>query len=186
MPKNKTKKIFLLILTVDIILVILFCALFLYVKSQNIKVSNIESEIRNEIRKQESRSIMQEDLNRGIESEIELKKYFVEKENIVGFIEIIEDAVFNSGLKSEVKSVSTESNDKLAKIDIEILRVKLDVIGEWGNILYFVKLLENYPLEIKIEKMFLTKYSDYDLKNKIMPQWLASLDFTVLKLKDNK
>lgn len=186
MPKDKTKKIFLFLLILNISLGISFGFLFLYVKNQNIKASEIENEIKNEIRKQESRSIMQDDLNKALESEIELKKYFVEKENIVGFIEIIENSVSNSSLKSEVKSVSTESSDNLNKINAEYLRIKLDVTGDWEKILYFIKLLENYPLKINIEKVFLTKYSDYDSKNKIIPQWLASFDFTVLKFKDDK
>jgi regulatory protein YycI of two-component signal transduction system YycFG len=62
MPKNKTKKIFLSLLILNILLGISFGLLFLYVKNQNIRASEIENEIKNEIRKQESRSIMQDDL----------------------------------------------------------------------------------------------------------------------------
>ncbi len=186
MPRNKTKKIFLLLLIINIILITLFYLLFLYVKIQNIKASDMENEIRNEIRKQESRSIMQEDLEKAIESGDKLNNFFVKKEDIVGFIEIIEDSVTNFGLKSEVKSVSTESNDTLNKVNAEYLRVKIDVTGSWENILSFIKFLENYPLKINIEKIFLTKFSDYDVEDKIMPQWLVSFDFTVLKFKDDK
>lgn len=184
MPKKKTKNILIMFLVLDLILIAVFSIFYLYMKEQNIDTNDKENRIKNEIKKQEARSLMQEDLN---ESKIygeKIKDLIIGQENIVGFIKIIEDLVYSSGLTFEMKSVSAESNDNLKIINSEYIRVKLDVVGEWKNIQFFLNLLENYPLKINIDKVIFTKFSDYEAKSKKMPQWLGSFEFTVIKIKD--
>jgi hypothetical protein len=155
-------------------------------RNQTIDSNNKEDQIKNEIKKQESRSFMQKDLDDANIYKNKINEFIIKEGDIVGFIKILEDMVSSSGLKSEVKSVSAESNDDLGVINSEYIRVKLDVTGGWNNIQFFLKLIENYPLKIDIDKVFLTKFSDYEARNKEMPQWLGSFEFTVVKLKDNK
>jgi hypothetical protein len=186
MPNNKTKNILIVLILIDLILVIVFSGLYFYMKKQNIDSVNKEDQIKSEIKKQEARGIMKNDLNDAKIYGDKIKEFMVGEGDIVGFIKILEDMVSTTGLKSEVKSVSTESSDNLNLINGEYIRVKLDVTGEWNNIQAFLKLLENYPLKIDINKISLSKFSDYESKTKIIPQWLGSFEFTVVKIKDVK
>ena len=186
MPKKKTKIILIIFILLDIFLLGIFSGLYLYMKNQNIDTNDKENKIKNEIKKQDSRSLMQSDLNEGKVYRDNIGKLIIGKENIVGFIKIIEDMVSSSGLNFEVKSVAAENNDNLNIINSEYIRVKIDVTGEWSNLQFFMKLLENYPLKIDVNKVSLTKFSDYEEKSKKMPQWLGNFEFTVVKIKDDK
>jgi hypothetical protein len=186
MPNNKTKIILITFIFLDLILAIVFSGLYFYMKKQTIDSINKKDQIKSEIKKQEARDIMKSDLNDAKIYGDKIKEFMVSEGDIVGFIKILENMVSTTGLKSEVKSVSAESNDNLNLINGEYIRVKLDVTGEWNNIQSFLKLLENYPLKIDIDKLSISKFSDYEPKTKIMPQWLGSFEFTVVKIKDNK
>lgn len=186
MPNKKTKIILITFLTLDLLLVIIFSSLFLYMKSQNIDTNDKENQIKSEIKKQESRSLMQDDLEESKDYRNKINEFIIGQENIVGFIKILEDMVSSSGLKYEVKSVISEQNDDLSLINSEYVRVNVDVTGDWKKIQFFLKLLENYPLKIDLDKVSLTKFSDYEVKGNKMPQWLGSFEFTVVKIKDNQ
>ena len=186
MPNKKTKVILITLIVVDLIFVAIFSGLFLYMKNQTIDSNDKEDQIKNEIKKQESGSLMQTDLKDGKIYEDKIKEFIVGQDDIVDFIKILEGMVSSSSLKSEIKSVSSEPDDGLNAINSEYLRVNIDVTGGWGNILFFLKLLENYPLKINIDKLSFTKFSDYEVKDNKMPQWLGSFEFTVVKIKDSK
>ena len=183
MPKEKTKKILITFLIIDIIMIVIFSGLYMYMKKQVINSNDKENQIKNEIKKQESRSLMQDDLNDSKLYSNKIKDFIIGGEDTVGFIKIMENMVSSSNLKFEVKSVSAVSNTDLDNINSEYLKVILNVTGGWNNIQYFLKLLENYPLKIDIDKISLTKFTDYEVKGDVLPQWLGDFEFTVIKLK---
>ena len=114
----------------------------------------------------------------------ELTGYLIPSGGTVDFIKTLEQLVSNSGIKSDIKTVTTENNDKTNAIGAELLRINMDVLGEWKNVQFFITLLENYPLKIEIKNISLNKFSDYTVKGKSTPQWAGNFEFTVVKYKD--
>lgn len=186
MPKNSTKTLLIFLLILDLTLCIIFSGLYLYMKKEVVDSNNKEYQIKKEIQKKESRSLMQDDLKNAIYFDDKIKEFLVGRGDVAGFIKTLEDLISNSNLNYEVKNVSTKNDDSLSLIDSEQIILNVDVTGEWKNINFFLNLLENYPLQIHINKVSLVKFSDYVVKDKIMPQWLGSFQFTVVKLRDNK
>ena len=62
----------------------------------------------------------------------------------------------------------------------------MNVIGEWKNVQFFLKELENYPLKITINSVSFNKYSDKVVNDKKISQWTGNFEFTVAKIKDTK
>ncbi len=145
---------------------------------------NDESAIKLELQKQDARILMKSDLSQSDMYQKELTDYFVPSGGTVDFIKTIEKIVSNSNIKSDIKTVTSESNDKTNVVGAELLKINMDVIGEWKNIQFFINLLEIYPLKIEIKSVSLNKFSDSMIKGKSVPQWAGNFEFTVLKLKD--
>lgn len=186
MPKKETKLFLIITLFIDALFVGTFLSLYNFTKGQVVDSVNKENSIKTELKKDELRSLMKEDLNLSKFYQTALADYVLPKGGTVDFIKTIEQIVLNSELKSDIKSVSNEAYDKGTAIGAELIRVNMNVIGKWENVQFFLKSLENYPLKITINKMSLNKFSDYFVKGKKIPQWAGALEFTVLKMKDTK
>jgi len=186
MPKKETKIFAAILLLVSILSAGLFIYLFVYTKNLIAESANKESDIKLELKKEDVRVLMKEDLVSSKLYQEKLMDYMIPSGGTVDFIKILEQLVLNTGLKSDIKNVSSEPYDKGNAIGAELLRVNMDVIGEWQNIQFFITSLENYPLKIDIKKIYLNKFSEYTVKGRKVPQWSGSLEFTVVKVKDTK
>lgn len=186
MPKKETKKIVIILLLIDIIFIGVFVFLFYFTKSLITESISKENSIRTELKSEDGRILMKDDLASGKVFREKLMDYVIPSGGAVDFIETLERLVLSSGLKSDVKIVTNEAYDKGNLVGAELLRINMDVIGEWKNIQFFLDSLEGYPLEIDIKKMSLNKVSDLIIKNKTIPQWSGNFEFTVVKIKDIK
>jgi len=183
MPKKETKILTFVLLLIDILMIGIFIFLFSLTKNLITESVNKENEIKTELKKEDTKVVMKNDLVLGEMYQEKLMDYIIPSDGTVGFIKILEVIVANSGLKSDIKSVSNESYGGSDLIGAEYVRISMDVIGEWKNIQFFLKSLENYPLKIEINKIILNKFSDYVIKGRKVPQWAGSFEFTVVKIK---
>jgi Tfp pilus assembly protein PilO len=186
MPKKETKASLITLLLIDIISVGAFIFLFSYTTSMIESSINIENDLKTELKKDDTRALMKNDLAQGKIFQDKLQQYMIPAGGTVDFIKTIEQLVLSSALKSDIKTVANISYDKGNAIGAELLSVNMDVIGEWKNIQLFLKMLENYPLKIEIKKLSFSKVSDYTINGKKIPQWSGSFEFTVVKIKDTK
>lgn len=186
MPKNKTKTLIITVFILDIISFGAFLFLFNHTKSKIVDIVNKEDEIKTQLKIDNVRVLMKDDLSLGKQYQTELKDYILPSNSIVDFIKTVEGLVASSGLKSDIKTVVSEPYDKGNSIGAEYLRVNVDVIGEWKNIQLFLNYLENYPLKINIRRMSLNKISDSFIKGRNVSEWSGSFEFTVVKMKDTK
>lgn len=186
MPKKQTKILLIIFLLIDIISIGIFVLIFSYTRSLITESVNKASDIKTELKKEDTMVLMKDDLILGKMYQEKLMEYMVPSGGTVDFIKTVEQLVSNSGLKSDIKTVISEAYDKGDSIGAELLRVNMDVTGEWKNIQYFLTSLENYPLKIDIKKISLNKFSDYIINGKSVPEWAGSFEFTVVKLKDIK
>lgn len=186
MPKKRTKIILIVLFLANILIVATFT--FIYISTKNLieESVNKEDQIKTELKKENAAVIMKEDLVLAKIYQEKLNNFVINSNETVVFIELLENMIINSNLKSDIRNVSTEVYKKSGVSNMELLRVNVDVVGEWKNIQYFLNYLENYPLQINIEKVSLNRYTDYESKNKNVSQWSGSLEFTVVKNKDTK
>ena len=186
MPKKKTITLVIVFLLVDILSVGFFVFLYFFTTNMIMESVNTEDQVKIALKQDETRILLKDDLSQGELYQQKLMNYVIPDGGTVDFIKTIEQLVSNSGIKSNISSVADEPYDKGNSIGAELLNVDMDVIGEWKNIQFFLKLLENYPLKIDIVNASFTKVSDYTINGKKVPQWSASFEFTVVKMKDTK
>lgn len=186
MPKKETKLLIIVLILIDIISIGAFVFLYNFTTNQIIQSINTEDEIKMELKKEDTVSLMKQDLAQGKIFQDKLTSYMIPASGTVDFIKTLEQLVANSGLKANVKTVASTAYDKGNSIGAELLKVSMDVTGEWKNVQFFLTSLENYPLKIDITSVSFDKFSDYTVNGKVIPQWSGSFEFTVVKLKGVK
>ena len=183
MLKKSTKNILIFSGVLDVILVIVLGVMIFHVDETNLVSLKTVSDIKTEIKREEMYFSQRKDAE---DSQINISKvagFIVKADSVVDFMKDLDNLTLNNGLKSEVKAVSVEALPGNFS-NVELLNIKISVTGEWRNVEYFLKLLENYPLKIDIKNVSLSKFSDYIVRGKKVPQWLGDFEFTVLKSKE--
>jgi Tfp pilus assembly protein PilO len=186
MPKNETKILAIILIVIDILSIVAFIFLYNFTTNQITESVNKEDQIKLKLKKEDTITLMKDDLAQGKMFQDNLTAYMIPSGGTVEFIKTIEQLVLNTGLKSDIKTVANEPYDKGSAINAELLRVNMDVIGEWKNIQFFLQSLENYPLKINLVNVSFNKFSDYTINGKTVPQWSGTFEFTVVKIKDAK
>jgi Tfp pilus assembly protein PilO len=184
MPKKETKILVIIFLAIDIISVGTFVFLFSMTSRMIADSVSMENQISAELKMDEARTLMKNDLANGENYQNELSAYMIPSGGTVDFIKTLGQLVSNSNIKSDIKSVATEPYDKGNAIGEELLAVDISVTGEWNNIQFFMKMLENYPLRIDMQSVSFNKISDYTIGGKDVSEWSGEFQFTVVKIKE--
>jgi|GEM_PF-3305569 len=184
MTKTKTKILLSFLIILDLCLVAVFVVLYIFTKNQITDTINNTNQIITEIKRQETLSLMKKDVEDSKNYENKIYGYFIGADNVADFLKTVEGLVASSSLKDDIQSVDYESPSTVASVNTELLRVKVSVEGEWKNIQYFLKLVENYPLKIDIRNLSLNKVSDSVISGRKVSIWSANVDFMVVKLRN--
>lgn len=182
MPTKQTKINIIFILLLNIIIWSVFVYAFIQIKNGENRMFELENAMRENLRKQKMEMDLSKELSRTQEEREKLLSFFVAKDGEVDFIRKVEDLVSQSNLKSEIKSVEIEQI--AGSTVIENIKINLDVVGEWSDILLFQKTLENIPQVIAISGFSFEKFDTYNVKGRLVSQWLGSFEFRVAKIKD--
>ena len=183
MPLRKTKIINLVILLVTIAVVTAFWMLYSYTANQIADTITKSDELTIEIKKEDTMSFMKHDIETGKAYQSQLYQYVLSKDGLVGFFKTLDTIVASSSVTSQVNAVGYENTAALTAVSAQLVHVNITINGTWNNVIYFLKLLENYPLETNITGVSLQKYADYTVKGgKSIPQWSSTIDFTVVQL----
>lgn len=184
MPSKKTKKILFIwtIVTIAIASVFAFM-LWTILASDKVYISK-SLEIKEEIKKADSFLFIKKDVETNKDSINKIYDYIIKPEEVVNFMQKIEDLAKNNSLKSEVKSVSFEAIADTTLSNLESMKIQVSVSGDWKNVAYFLELLENYPASLNIKKVSLNNNAHVLVKNKKVSQWTGVFDFSVIKIKD--
>ncbi len=177
---SKTRTILISLFIIDVAVAIIFTTLFLHTKSLTSDASLKEEQIKDDIRKEESISVMKKDIGFSKNSEDELSSYLIGKDDsdVTGFIKVLENIASGSQLTIDVQSLSYEQDASLSQVNGELVHISIAVSGKWDNVFSFIKFLINYPLKINIKNLSL---GVIDAKS----NWSANIDFTAIKLKNN-
>jgi hypothetical protein len=184
MPRKETKIIFLIILGANIVALGFLYYLYSTMTGRIAGTIRNEDDIRIEIKKEETLSLMKKDIEDAKHYNEVLSSYFVAPLGIVDFFKTLEDLAFMSGIEKGVSVSPAESPSSLDTAQAEIIGVKMNIVGRWEDAQLFLALLEHHPLKIDIKRMSLNKFSEHIVQGRVVPQWSGVLEFTVLKLKD--
>lgn len=185
MPKEKTKMLALSALVMMVASASFFFALFFFMKNKISETVVKTAEIKTQIKKEESFSFMQKSIEENQANENSITNFIIPANSIADFIKTLDSMVASSSLKSQVGSISYESESDLSAANAELLDVQISVEGPWSNIYFFLQLLETYPLKIDIKSVSLKQFTDYTVAGKQVPEWSGDIEFTVVKFKDN-
>jgi hypothetical protein len=181
MIQKHTKILFTLFLLLDIFVVGIFLMLFGEMNNQIAETVQNTDKIKTEIKKQETLSLMKTDIQNAQIYQTALDTFLVPKGGDVDFIKTLESIAATSSVKLQVNSVVDQPLTQASTINAQLIHVNINVLGQWKDVKYFVKLLETYPLKIVLNQASLSKFSNYQINGKTVPEWSGALDFTVLE-----
>jgi Tfp pilus assembly protein PilO len=182
MIKKHTKILFIIFLVADIVAGIVFIMLYIDMNNQVAETVQNTDEIKTEITKEETLSLMKTDIMTAKTDTNTLDGFLLQKDDEVNFIKILESLAASSSLKLQVNSVVDEPSNQLSTINAEFMHVNINVTGSWSHIQFFLALLETYPLKISLDKIVLTQFADTTVGGKQVPEWLGVFDFKVIRL----
>lgn len=181
MPNKITKIKFILILFLNVIVWCVFGFGINFIKSDERKIIEAESIIRENVKKQEMKIKIDKDLEDNKNESLYFKSYLLKEDGEVDLIRSLETLVKEYNLKSEIKFAKIETVKGTSSV--ETLSVGLDVIGTWDNIVSFYGKMEVMPYFVKITDFKMEKFASYDIKDSKVSTWLGSFKLDVLKLK---
>lgn len=81
----------------------------------------------------------------------QLDRYFVSGDDVVGFIEYIEELGKGSGTAFELSSVD------VLNINPKVLQISFKAVGLWKDVVHMLALVETLPMSVEVEKTSLRK-----------------------------
>ena len=181
----KTKALLITSIIQSIFVIVVFVVIYTFILNQISDTVNKIDQIKTEIRRQETLSLMKKDVEDSTANESKIYGYFIGVNGVADFLKTIEGLVSSSSLQYDIQSIAYEApSQPTAPINTELLRVKMSITGKWANVQHFLELIENYPLKIDIRSVSLNQTGDLTVSGKTVHQWSANIDFTALKLKN--
>jgi len=182
--KTKTKQIFETVMVMTIIALIAYIVLFIQIKEKNEIVSALTNEAESIVQKETKlRSV--KNLVRDIERERNIiDSYFITDDNIVDFIEIIENLGKKNGLSIEITSVKVDNIDSDIEKKIkmgELLRVNFKTKGHFSELFQLLSVLENLPFKIDLLNIDFSKSAGVLNRDKNINLWSGFFSITVIK-----
>lgn len=184
---SKTKQILLTIIVLVIAVSIAYAMLFLNIKEKNNNISALSNEIDIVLQKEIKLRSVKHLINDTEQDRVKLDSHFVTDDEVVNFIEKIENLGTDSGTKVEVISVYVDDVNKevtnQAAIN-ELLYLDFKTEGSFAQMFHFLSMLEKLPFKIDIPQVNFEKTLDGTGKvNKSLGSWKGLFSITVVKLK---
>jgi len=171
---KKTKQILTLFLLVDIAITLLVVLSYFAILKTNSEGAALKDQIIN-VRQKIANVEKEKNLFAEIEKDArKVESFIVAKDGVVDFVERVEKLGENLNLKTETRSIATES----AAIQ-ERLNVILSAEGSWQNVFRFIKLLELLPFNVSVKDVGLENVNAQDKKN----LWVLNTTISVVKVK---
>lgn len=172
MATSKSRKFLILALLFSLGACALIGFLFWQIKSANERTSGLLNEI--DLRSKEEntfksvKSLVQE----VAPLHAKLDTYFIQKEGVADFIEILESE--GSVVGVSVTLASVEKGEVPNSTELETVRVTVNAVGQWEDVVRYLGVLESLPYQIDISQSVLSRAPE---------GWHLSASLAVLKEK---
>ncbi|MDD5721007.1 MAG: hypothetical protein PHT16_00975 [Candidatus Pacebacteria bacterium] len=174
--KNNFQKILILI-SIILLFLLSFAFVFTYQKinDNNQKTEQDTINLKTETLRRDNIASLDQSLQKIAPDRISLENHFIKSSDIVPFLNMIERLGEESGVSTEINSIST-------KTDNTELTVELRAAGRFEGIYKFLTLLENSPYELDFTSMNIHKAGSSSAtdKNAKGPNWEAVFKIKLL------
>lgn len=156
----------------------LFAFLFLYqgIKSNIGEVQTLSENWQTENLRRDNVKSLASFLETSAPEVSQLEGHFVQKSDVVPFLDAVENLSKETNVKIEVSSVNVSR-------DNSSLMVEVKALGSFGDIYKFITMLENFPYELEFTTADVQNTSIYSTsadKNIRPYKWVATLGIKVL------
>jgi len=167
-------------LTVTLVLIFAYGFAFWYVKT---KIEDSTYALSSAQIAYEQKDKIQAALNSMEELQPEIEKidsYFVGADNVVDFINLLEQKAGEQDVSIETKDVSIEK--EVDAVYGEVLGVQSTVSGSWNDVMQYINLVENLPYNIWISSVNVSLEGDDQVESEVpVYVWEVDLALKVLK-----
>ncbi len=151
MNKNKTITIFIFSLIASLFIAAIFLFFFKIIKNKNEHTSAVLTALENKILIKQNANAITEKKSEIEATQVEINSHFVNPFEIDSFVEFLENLGTNAGTTVKVKSV------EIAKAASNTISIEIEADGDFSPVMRTIRLLENSPYKIHIDRMNLTK-----------------------------
>lgn len=184
---SKTKQIFLTTIVLVIVASVAYIILFLNIKEKNNNISALTNEVDNVLQKEIKLRSVGHLIKDTQEDRAKLGSHFVADDEVVDFIEIVEDLGVESGAKVEITNVgiNTINEEALNKGKFnELLSIDFKIEGRFVEMFHFLSMFEKLPFKVDIRTVNFEKIPEEKRRiDKSLKPWKGFFSITVEKLK---
>lgn len=178
-PLKKTKRIFFITLIILILAVVsdIFFISFVYKKRNN--VEKLRKDFFVEMKKEKQLNTIKNIIKDTEDEQLNLRQCFIESEEIVNFIKLIESKSKEAGIILDIKSVGVSNTETINATQVETLVVDFMTQGSWDSTFVFLSLIENIRYNIIVDKMSVNKFTDNLTKK---DTWKSNFTIKAIKI----
>lgn len=184
---SKTKQILLSTVVMIIAVPVLYIMLFINIKEKNNNVSALTNEVDIVLQKEIKLRSVKFLIRDTLQERADLDSHFVADDEIIDFIETIENLGADSGAKIEITNVSISSIEKKEDDQVnisELLNLDFKIKGRFIQMFHFLSMLEKLPFKIDILRVNFENISEKSRKiDKTLEPWNGFFSITTIKLK---
>jgi len=174
----KTKKGLTISVFALVASVILCVGMFLIIKGQNERASEISTKNQIVSNDRENIRAIEKVLKDTVYERSLLDSYVIEPEGSINFIEFVEKLGLQNGVSLEIHTIEPSSWSGANGELLEALTLQLTATGSWANVYNFFSSVELMPYLTKIERVIIEKVVD---KKTDSEYWRADIKFSTLK-----
>ena len=183
-----TKKIFSLVVFINIFFIIAALFLFVTIRTKNRSISSKQNSIESILKADDQLVVLQSSLEETKKDRAKLETFLVDKETIATFLEYIEALGKTAGVKASVASLSEDTRFPVSGSEVPVLRLVLNASGSWQAVYRYLNLLQNLPYREEISSVTLRNETGatYGADGKVIDAkknhtWNGTFELAILK-----
>lgn len=157
---TKTQKISIFLIIANLIMISVLCFWYSSIWSSVYKITEKKTLIKGEAFVTESLTDLKKQKNTANEMIDFFEAISIDKENVVGFIELLEKMAEKSGTLIDIQTVNLANSFQEDNKSLDSLKVNLQVRGSWKQVMNFILMLENNPYYLVIENTRINSIND--------------------------
>lgn len=178
---GKAWKIFFIASAFSIMLASVYLYALMNIEQKKQHTSELASDIEALAGQKENLKSVKKNVSETVAVRDELDNYFVPKDGVVKFLNLLQSLGNENHLALKVNSVGIEAAPLSPDI-FEMIGANLEVSGTWPNVYRFASLVEMLPFKVYLHTVNLAKVSDKSVGSSPLA-WKGMFTIGVLKLK---
>lgn len=179
---GKTQKFFLAALISSIVITGLYCYLWVKIIYKNQEVAALRSDVAVLTADKEGLASIKDKITATASVREKLNNYYISKDGVVPFLNMIQNLGKESRLEFKVSSVAIKDEPKTSDV-FENVELIIEVKGGWSDVYRFVTLVELLPLRVFVDQVDLEAVPNGKNTSGAIRKWSGRLNVSILKLK---